>query len=631
MTRVDLRTDLPDALCSSCQSILYGDDPMCLDCGSPKPREGWPEIAGTEDRWLGRSLAGRWLVSRRLGQGATSAVYRVDSLHRPRRFALKIIDLDEGPGTPEEIWERARVEVSVVQSAENPHIVAIHELLQPTRRHVAILMEYVEGRTLREISTAEGPLPPGRVVEILRQIALGLREVHARGVVHRDIKPSNVLVERLPSGEDLVRLTDFGIARVPGSFDENGGFIGTPLYASPEQVVGDSIDHRSDIYSLGALTFRLLTGVPPFRRDSHVKVMQAHVSAEPPRLSDVGSFVFSRALEGFVRTMLHKRATERPQNVEELVRSLEALREHSGWDAVEQRGFHHVADDEPVTVQERPRARVQPPGHCMVPFEIQGNEGIGDQAALAAGRVVVAAGDEIILTTLVPRRRFRRAMDVQAEVSAVGLTEQHLLLGLANGDVVAVDVDGTSRTVFQDPHERRVSGVATDRACRVTVVGTSGGVVHLRTSPEEPWRAIYGGRPVTAVAVTTDGSRFAVARDGSGVEVYESWSPDVPVVEIPRERVTSLAFARDGHLLATGQETGMTTVWAVETRTPVHTIARDRGEVLSIAFADETLLGLVREGSQAYLVDLRCRFGGVCAPGCTRCHLQSVATIRRKR
>lgn len=629
-TRVDLRTDLPDALCPGCFSILYLDDALCLECGTGTPLAGWPMLGDLEDPWLGRSLAGRWLVSRRLGKGATSAVYRADSLRVPRRFAVKIIDLDSGTGSPEEIWERARIEVDVVQSAENPHIVGIHEMIQPSRRHVAIVMEYIEGRDLHEILRKEGALEPARAIGILRQIALGLREVHAQGVVHRDIKPSNILMETVAPGEERARLTDFGIAHPRGAKEKAGGFIGTPLYSSPEQVLGDGVDPRSDIYSMGALVYHLLTGVPPFERDTQVKVMRAHVSVRAPRLSDAGERHFSDELERTVARLLEKNVASRPQDVDELIDLLDEIVERDGWARVERAERAEQAtnfgrrpgDDSPMPTSTSTARRVATPrGHCMVEFSIDAHDGAARHASLSAGRIVASSDDEILLTTLVPRRRFSRRLDLGAPIRALGLSADRLAVGTRQGEVLLVGVDGQTEREFVDPLGRAITAVAVDAGRSLALVGTLGGDLHLLRGPDAVLSVTIPGHPVTAVAVSEDGRRFAVARSASGVEVFDTVDPHHPLARIPREDVTALALTRRGDQLAAGQATGMASVWTVPGATALHATGRDRGELLSLTFADQTLTGLVRKGDQAFLVDLGCRFGGVCTPDCTRCHL----------
>jgi serine/threonine-protein kinase len=150
-------------------------------------------------------------------------------------------------------------------------------------------MEYLPGLTLEQLVKQDGPLPPGRAVDLLRQVCAALREAHGLGLIHRDVKPANILLCERGGVADVVKLLDFGLVKAVGlagaeqTLTQEGAITGTPAYMSPEQAAGqDRLDGRSDIYSLGAVAYFLLTGSPPFPREKALQVLAAHLH-EPVR------------------------------------------------------------------------------------------------------------------------------------------------------------------------------------------------------------------------------------------------------------------------------------------------------------------------------------------------------------
>jgi eukaryotic-like serine/threonine-protein kinase len=198
-------------------------------------------------------------------------------------------------------------------------------------------MEYLPGLSLNELVERYGPLPPERVVYLLRQVCLALREAHAAGLVHRDIKPSNIFAARRGGMDDVAKLFDFGLvqplatARAP-SLSEDGQILGTPMFMSPEQATGGrELDERSDIYSLGAVAYYLLTGRPPFDGGSGIGVMIAHARdpVVPPsrRRPDV-----PEDLERVVLRCLAKDPAERFPNAKSLEGALGTCACAGDWD-----------------------------------------------------------------------------------------------------------------------------------------------------------------------------------------------------------------------------------------------------------------------------------------------------------
>jgi hypothetical protein len=224
---------------------------------------------------------GPYRLGRRIGRGGMGEVYLAEHRLLKRPCALKLIHPDR-MGDPKAVARFER-EVRLTATLSHPNTVEIYDYGQTEDGTYYYVMEYLPGLNLADIVERHGPLPPGRVVYLLRQVCLALREAHASGLIHRDIKPSNIHVSRRGGIDDVAKLLDFGlvlpVARsdVPQISRENQ-ILGTPQFMAPEQANASSeIDARSDIYSLGAVAYYLLTGRPPFEGDNGIGVLIAHV------------------------------------------------------------------------------------------------------------------------------------------------------------------------------------------------------------------------------------------------------------------------------------------------------------------------------------------------------------------
>ena len=230
------------------------------------------------DTMIGRTFDKRYVIQRKLGSGGMAIVYLAEDQELGRRVALKL--LDDRHASDEQFVERFRREAQSAAGLNHPNIVSIFDRGFAEDTYY-IAMEYLDGRTLKELLVRNGPTPVPIAIDYSRQILGALAFAHRNGIVHRDIKPHNIVV----GGDGRLKVTDFGIARSGASqMTEAGSIVGTAQYLSPEQARGAPVDPRSDLYSLGIVLYEMLTGKVPFTGDTPVEIAMKHLSQvpEPP-------------------------------------------------------------------------------------------------------------------------------------------------------------------------------------------------------------------------------------------------------------------------------------------------------------------------------------------------------------
>src|SRR5436309_2471681 len=255
---------------------------------------------------------------RKLGAGEMADVYLAEDQELGRRIAIKI--LNSRHGNDDQFIERFRREAKNAAALNHPNIVSIYDRGNAEDTYY-IAMEYLDGRTLKELIIGRGAAPVNVAIEYARQILHALRFAHRHGIVHRDIKPHNVLVD----SEGRVKVTDFGIARAGTSqMTETGSIVGTAQYLSPEQARGGEVDQRSDLYSLGIVLYELLTGKTPFEGDTPVEIAMKHLSNPPKPPSKLRPDI-PRELDLVVLRALAKNPDDRYQSADEMEADLERV------------------------------------------------------------------------------------------------------------------------------------------------------------------------------------------------------------------------------------------------------------------------------------------------------------------
>ena len=235
----------------------------------------------TIDERRGTIFAGRYRLERKLGSGGMADVWLAEDQELGRKVAIKM--LHERYANDAQFVERFRREATHAAGLSHPNVVSIYDRGEAEGSYF-IVMEYVEGRTLKELIVTRGPCPVPVAISYVRQVLAALRYAHRNGIVHRDIKPHNVLVDH----EGRVKVADFGIARAGSSqMTEAGSIIGTAQYLSPEQARGAPVDESSDLYSTGIVLYELLTGKVPFTGETPVEIAMKHLSQVPEAPSTI--------------------------------------------------------------------------------------------------------------------------------------------------------------------------------------------------------------------------------------------------------------------------------------------------------------------------------------------------------
>jgi protein kinase-like protein len=324
-------------VCSSCHAPVPDTATHCPRCGpgslvliaGEHLPVTLPVVSDLEGVRLGRALGPHYRVVRLIGRGGFAEIYEVLDTDLARRLAVKVLrsDLPWGPGT----FARFKQEARAIARLNHPNTVPIHFVAEGEGL-VFYAMPYLEGQTLREELRTEGALGVERALAIAEPILEALHHAHEKALVHRDVKPENILIEAR-TGRPL--LVDFGIAKcldAPAHQTDTGFIVGTPLYMSPEQAMGQrNVDARADIYGMGAVLFQMLTGAPPFEGNDSQEIVNRHLSAPVP-VANLSRDGIPPWLSRIVVRCMAKRAEDRYPTAQALLEALRAGRLAMGMD-----------------------------------------------------------------------------------------------------------------------------------------------------------------------------------------------------------------------------------------------------------------------------------------------------------
>jgi hypothetical protein len=306
-------------VCPQCGDTFEGDIRFC-------PRDGASLRAGSAEGLIGQIVADRYRILQKLGEGGMGRVYLAEHIHMGRRCAVKVMSptlLHD----PDSISRFAR-EAANASRINHPNVAAIYDYGQTPDRIVYLVMELVEGGSLAQILEREGGLQAARAVDIAQQTADALTAAHEFGIIHRDLKPDNIMLARGRTGNDRVKVVDFGIAKAKTGGNQTvtrtGFVVGTPAYMSPEQILGDELDGRSDVYSLGCILFEMLTGRRAFAGPSGEVVIRKRLTENPPPPSDLRSDLGGN-LDAIVTRAMARSPEHRFGSAAELREALDAV------------------------------------------------------------------------------------------------------------------------------------------------------------------------------------------------------------------------------------------------------------------------------------------------------------------
>lgn len=375
------------ASCPSCSNSAPDGSRFCPFCGGKLVEL----VRKPQDPLVGKIIDNKYVVLERIGTGAMGSIYRAEHRSLSKQIALKV--LHRHLLTEESHVKRFHREAKAASRLNHPNAIAMLDFGQTEDGLSYIAMEFLPGRDLCRILFEEGRMSEDRTVRIAAQILDALDEAHAAGVIHRDLKPENIMVEPLRSNPDFVKVLDFGIAKIRdfaggenSSFKTATGMVfGTPEYMSPEQIRGEELDGRSDLYSLGILMYQMLTGELPFSGDSVLEVATAHLTQPPVPLAEKVPGI-APGIAAVVARLMSKKRDDRFPNAAEARQTLISAWESVARSAAEQRqaldraseaaeARTHIVHAVPEMVNQGPsmRAGMDPPSHALPGFATEVN------------------------------------------------------------------------------------------------------------------------------------------------------------------------------------------------------------------------------------------------------------------
>ena len=265
-------------------------------------------------------VLGRYRINSKVAEGGMSTVYLARNFEEGGLFAVKVLRADLVRDAT--IRERILNEFKAIERIDHPAVVRILESGKVGDGQICLVMEYIHGSPLRRLLD-RGPLRLSKAIPIVAAVAEGLHAAHAKQVIHRDLKPENVLLPRGSEAKTVVKLIDFGIARILDAprITTTHHIMGTPEYIAPEQALGKSIDQRSDIYSLGVMMYEMLAGRLPFQEEDPDILLHHHIHTPPPRLKyrRLNGEDVPLRIESLIFACMEKSADNRPQSMGEIL------------------------------------------------------------------------------------------------------------------------------------------------------------------------------------------------------------------------------------------------------------------------------------------------------------------------
>jgi len=408
-------------ICPTCGTEYPADERFC-----PRDGSALKALGGGSDL-IGSIIADRYLVLAKLGEGGMGRVYLAEHVKMGRKSAVKV--MNPGAVNDSDAISRFNREAANASRISHQHVAQVYDFGETPDGLIYLAMEFVEGEALTDILKRDGALPPERAGEIVRQTAEALSVAHDMGIVHRDLKPDNIMLAKFRDGSDCVKVVDFGIAKAAGveaqKVTKTGLVIGTPEYMSPEQIAGDPLDARSDIYSLGLVAYNILTGRLPFNSKTAQESVIMRLTEPPMRLAQTRpQIAWTPAVQQVMDKALQRDAALRYSSANEFGRALSA--------AVQ--GLSTASHSSAATEIAEPVVRV-PPTRVAEGVLVRPSGGQGILARQK--RLVAVAGVAVLAVAVLAYALSRGGADADATTTAGPATPT------VSGDPVASPVAAT--------------------------------------------------------------------------------------------------------------------------------------------------------------------------------------------
>jgi WD40 repeat protein/serine/threonine protein kinase len=500
----------------------------------------------------------RFKIVELVGRGGMGMVFRAFDACLQRTVAVKLLD----PQYAKNELARSRFirEARAAAGVSHENVVTIHHVECVEEKDLSfIVMQFVRGRSLQDRLDEGGPLPIREAVRIATAAAAGLSAAHANNLIHRDIKPGNILLEQTTG---RVLLTDFGLARLTEDvkLTQTGFVAGTPLYMSPEQARGETVDHRSDLFSLGSVLYAMLAGSPPFPGTSPFNVLK-HVTDTRPRPVQDHNPAVSHSLADVVERLLEKDPRNRYADAAEAAVALNAE-------------LAKLPADPVIPAPTRRTTR-------LTPRYLKSWWRRNSPIALAAVCFVVVA---LAITELTGLTNW----------TILGQRGSDRSVAQAGGSETTPPIEGDTPTRYTlPPGEGAVWAVAFDPCAELIATATEGGVVQFWDVNEGHIRGVLANQkyksPIWAIAFSKDGQRLVTASDDGYVRQWDVKSKQEAGFSFNHTfPVRSVALSPDGTKLVSGTRNGAVIIWDIETGKEIHmTNGHEGGTVNAVAFSPD--------------------------------------------
>lgn len=493
--------------------------PASLRATSPSLRSHAPPAIQTTDPLIGKLIADRYVIKKRIGRGAMGVVYEVEHSAIGKHLAMKVLSSDIA--LCRDAGARFEREALAASRLQSPNTVQVCDY-GVSEGIVYLVMELVQGEPLSHVLRREGPMAPRRLAKIAIQICSSLAEAHEKGVVHRDIKPDNVMLIKAADGSDIVKVLDFGLAKLreldgSSQVTSHGMVLGTPHYMAPEQIRGEAVDGLTDVYSVGALMYVALTGHHPFD-GKPTDVLVSHLSAAPqPPMKRFPELNIDAGMNAIVMQSLRKDPKARPKGAAGLQSLLVEELRGAGSSSVERlldpQCLSRIAAPTPPPRASQPQLASTKVVATSVPIEVdvyeRGLRRKGQGWKLGLGVVGVAAG----LATTLAMTRVPAFEGVEAEPNNVPAAANELPFG--------AEVEGNlGRRIDADTPDRdfylvdvpSMGGTIASVGIRLTGLPNVGVCVAIYeqgiAAPKERWCSGGPGRDVSSPSLEVEPGRY---------------------------------------------------------------------------------------------------------------------------